>query len=182
MSQLHFAVLDFGVSHLTTREIKEKLPGIKRVGLVDQRLKKLPALMQTGWDDCSKFAEHILAAARQAVDPAPATRFRPQVFVFSLDASEELLREAMGPQVICAFTATAADYHSRMHAMHQLDMVSGLIDGLQRCSSNDPTSEMASDCSEVDSFTTSMSARPKGALTASGAAPAVGSSTSTVTL
>jgi hypothetical protein len=26
-----------------------------------------------------------------------------------------------------------------MHAMHQLDMVSGLIDGLQRCSSNDPT-------------------------------------------
>lgn len=139
MSQLHFAVLDFGVSHLTTREIKEKLPGIKRVGLVDQRLKKLPALMQTGWDDCSKFAEHILAAARQAVDPAPATRFRPQVFVFSLDASEELLREAMGPQVICAFTATAAEYHSRMHAMHQLDMVSGLIDGLQRCSSNDPT-------------------------------------------
>ena len=47
MSQLKFAVLDFGVSHLTTRQIKERLPGIKRVGLVDQRLKELPALMGT---------------------------------------------------------------------------------------------------------------------------------------
>lgn len=139
MNQLKFAVLDFGVSHLTTREIKEKLPGIRRVGLVDQRLKKLPALMGHGWDGCNTFAEHILAAAQQAVDPAPATRFRPQVFVFSLDASEALLRDAVDNHVVCAFTATPVDYQARMHAMAQLDRVASLIHGLQCCSSNDPT-------------------------------------------
>lgn len=139
MTPLHFAVLDFGVSHLTTREIKEKLPGIKRVGLVDQRLKKLPALMGHDWDDCNKFAEHILDAARQAVDTAASSRFRPQVFVFSVEASEELLREAMDTRVICTFTAEPADYKAKIHAMQQLNIVSSLIDGLQRCSSNDPT-------------------------------------------
>ena len=77
MSQLKFAVLDFGVSHLTTRQIKERLPGIKRVGLVDQRLKELPALMGTAWEQCPQFAQHILGAAQQAVDANAATRFRP---------------------------------------------------------------------------------------------------------
>ncbi len=139
MSQLKFAVLDFGVSHLTTREIKEKLPGIKRVGLVDQRLKKLPALMHAEWDDCTKFAEHILDAARQAVDPTAATRFRPQVFVFCMDTSEALLREAMGTHVICTFIAAPERYKANVHAMGQLDKVSRLIDGLQRCSNDDPT-------------------------------------------
>ena len=139
MSQLKFAVLDFGVSHLTTRQIKERLPGIKRVGLVDQRLKELPALMGTAWDQCPQFAQHILGAARQAVDTNAATRFRPQVFVFSMEASEPVLREAMGHHAICTFIATPQDYQAHMHAMQQLDMVCGLVDALQRCSSVDPT-------------------------------------------
>lgn len=139
MNQLKFAVLDFGVSHLTTRQIKERLPGIKRVSLVDQRLKALPALMGTAWDQCPQFAQHTLSASRQAVDTSTASRFRPQVFVFTMDASEPLLREAMGHHVVCTFTATPEQYQEHLHAMQQLDMVCGLIDALQRCSSNDPT-------------------------------------------
>lgn len=138
MNQLKFAVLDFGVSHLTTRQIKERLPGIKRVGLVDQRLKELPALMGAQWERCPQFALHILGAARQAVDANAATRFRPQVFVFSMEASESILREAMGHHAICTFTATPDEYHAHLHAMQQLDMVCTLVDALQRCSSVDP--------------------------------------------
>ncbi len=139
MSQLKFAVLDFGVSHLTTRQIKERLPGIKRVSLVDQRLKELPALMGGAWERCQQFALHILGATRQAVDPSTATRFRPQVFVFSMDASEPILRDAMGHHVICTFAATPDLYQEHLHAMQQLDMVCNLVDSLQRCSSSDPT-------------------------------------------
>jgi hypothetical protein len=139
MSQLKFAVLDFGVSHLTTRQIKERLPGIKRVSLVDQRLKELPALMGTAWEKCPQFAQHTLGATRQAVDPSATTRFRPQVFVFSMDASESILRDAMGQHVICTFTATPDLYQEHLHAMQQLDMVCGLVDAIQLCSSNDPT-------------------------------------------
>jgi hypothetical protein len=139
MSQLKFAVLDFGVSHLTTRQIKERLPGIKRVGLVDQRLKELPALMGAAWEPCQQFAQHILGAARQAVDASAAARFRPQVFVFSMDASEPILREAMGLHTICTFTATPDQYLAHLHSIQQLDMVCGLVEALQRCSNADPT-------------------------------------------
>lgn len=139
MSQLKFAVLDFGVSHLTTRQIKERLPGIKRVSLVDQRLKELPALMGTAWEQCPQFAQHTLGAARQVVDLSAATRFRPQVFVFTMDASEPILREAMGHHVVCTFTATPELYQEHLQAMQQLDMVCGLVDALQRCSSADST-------------------------------------------
>lgn len=139
MSQLKFAILDFGVSHLTTRQIKERLPGIKRVSLVDQRLKELPALMGTAWERCPQFAQHILGAARQAVDTSNVARFRPQVFVFSMDASESILREAMGHHAICTFIATPDQYQAHVHAMQQLDMVCGLVDALRRYSSADPT-------------------------------------------
>jgi hypothetical protein len=139
MSQLKFAVLDFGVSHLTTRQIKERLPGIKRVSLVDQRLKALPALMGAAWEKCPQFAQHTLSASRQAVDASATTRFRPQVFVFTMDASESTLREAMGHHVVCTFTATPQLYQEHLHAMQQLDMVCDLVDALQRCSSADPT-------------------------------------------
>lgn len=138
MSQLKFAVLDFGVSHLTTRQIKERLPGIKQVSLVDQRLKELPRLMASDWARCQQFPQHILAAARQAVDKNAVTRFRPQVFVFTLDASEPMLREAMGNHVICTFTATPERYQEHLHAMQQLDMVCELVDALKRCSNDDP--------------------------------------------